>query len=118
MIPVEICTDATFPRAMLSSLLPNSRDFTRLTCCGVTMIRTGNNRLPLVQRLAVKVSPLDVALAMAPLFLISLVAYSQRRVPNARCWSLDPLQRAFFPDPDVAHDEDEQENQDLAESKN
>ena len=41
---------------MLSSLLPNRRDFTRLTCCGVTMMRTGKNRLPLVQRLAVKVS--------------------------------------------------------------
>src|SRR5712671_7456955 len=56
--PVEICTEATFPRAMLSSLLPNRRDFTRLTCCGVTMMRTGKNRLPLVQRLAVKVSEL------------------------------------------------------------
>src|SRR5258708_36369371 len=54
--PVEICTEATFPRAMLSSLLPNRRDFTRLTCCGVTMMRTGKNRFPLVQRLAVKVS--------------------------------------------------------------
>jgi hypothetical protein len=56
--PVEIWTDATFPRAMLSSLLPNKRDFTRLTCWGVTMMRTGKNRLPLVQRLAVKVSEL------------------------------------------------------------
>src|SRR5712692_5501936 len=56
--PVEIWTDATFPRAMLSSLLPNKRDFTRLTCCGVTMMRTGKNRLLLVQRLAVKVSEL------------------------------------------------------------
>src|SRR5882724_10598123 len=56
--PVEICTEATLPRAMLSSLLPNRRDLTRLTCCGVTMMRTGKNRLPLVQRLAVKVSEL------------------------------------------------------------
>src|SRR6202158_3715862 len=56
--PVEICTDATFPREVLSSLLPNRRDFIRLTCCGVTMMRTGKNRLPLVQRLAVKVSEL------------------------------------------------------------
>ena len=56
--PVEICTEATLPRAMLSSLLPNKRDFIRLTCCGVTMMRTGKNRLPLVQRLAVKVSEL------------------------------------------------------------
>src|ERR1700690_656202 len=53
--PVEICTEATFPRAMLSSLLPNMRDFTLRTCCGVTIIRTGKNRLPLVPRLAVKV---------------------------------------------------------------
>ncbi len=56
--PVEICTDATLPRAMLSSLLPKRRDFTRLTCCGVTVIRTGKNKLPFVQRLAVKVSEL------------------------------------------------------------
>src|SRR5882724_12383354 len=56
--PVEICTEATFPRAMLSSLLPNRRDLARLTCCGVTMRRTGKNKLPLVQRLAVKVSEL------------------------------------------------------------
>src|SRR5260370_34569610 len=54
--PVEICTEATFPRAMLSSLLPNRRDFARLTCCGVTMRRTGKNRLPLVQRLAGKIA--------------------------------------------------------------
>src|SRR5882724_10313383 len=54
--PVEICTEATLPRAMLSSLLPNRRDFTRLTCCGVTMLRTVKKKLPLVQRLAVKVS--------------------------------------------------------------
>src|SRR5882724_5907601 len=56
--PVEIWTEATFPRAMLSSLLPKRRDFTRLTCCGVTMMRTGKNRLPLVQRLAVNISEL------------------------------------------------------------
>src|SRR5437764_5791813 len=56
IIPVEICTEATLPRAMLSSLLPNRRDFVRLTCCGVTTMRTGKNRLPLVQRLAMKVS--------------------------------------------------------------
>ena len=41
---------------MLSSLLPNIRDLSLLTCCGVTMMRTGKNRFPLVQRLAVKVS--------------------------------------------------------------
>src|SRR2546429_8520333 len=58
MIPVEICTEATLPMAMLSSLLPKRRGFTRLTCCGVTVIRVGKKRLPFVQRLAAKVSAL------------------------------------------------------------
>ena len=39
---------------MLSSLLPKSRDLTRLTRCGVTTIRVGNMRLPFVHRLAEK----------------------------------------------------------------
>ncbi len=39
---------------MLSSLLPKSRDLTRLTRCGVTTIRVGNIKLPFVQRLAEK----------------------------------------------------------------
>src|SRR5437016_12953737 len=54
--PVEMCTDATFDMAMLSSLLPNSRDFTRLTRCGLTTRRVGKKKLPWVQRLAEKVS--------------------------------------------------------------
>ena len=39
---------------MLSSLLPNSRDLTRLTRCGVTTMRVGNIKLPFVHRLAEK----------------------------------------------------------------
>src|SRR2546429_5207252 len=58
MIPVEICTEATLPMAMLSSLLQKRRGYTGLTCCGVTVIRVGKKRLPLVQRLAEKVSAL------------------------------------------------------------
>src|ERR1700738_2811596 len=54
--PVEICTDATFDMAMLSSLLPNSRDFTRVTRCGLTTRRVGKRKLPCVQRLAQKLS--------------------------------------------------------------
>jgi len=42
--------------AMLSSLLPKSRGFTRLTCWGVTVMRVGKKRLPLVQRLAENVA--------------------------------------------------------------
>src|ERR1700733_6318175 len=56
IIPVEICTEATCAMAMLSSLLPKKRGFTRLTCRGFTTIRVGKNKLPLVQRLAVKIS--------------------------------------------------------------
>ena len=51
-IPVEILTDATWPIEMLSSLLPNRRRFTRLTRNGLTTIRVGNQKFPLVQRLA------------------------------------------------------------------
>src|SRR5208282_1500663 len=54
--PVEIFTEATWEVEMLSSLLPNRRFFTRLTRSGLTTMRVGNHRFPLVQRLAVKVS--------------------------------------------------------------
>src|SRR5512133_3460399 len=52
IIPVEIATDATCPIEILSSLLPNSRDFTRLTRSGPTTMRVGKNKFPFVQRLA------------------------------------------------------------------
>jgi hypothetical protein len=55
IIPVLISTDATWEIAMLSSVAPNIRDFTRLTCSGVTTIRVGKMWLPRVQRLAEKV---------------------------------------------------------------
>src|SRR2546430_10971309 len=54
--PVEMCTEATFEIGMLSSLLPNRRDFRRLTRKGLTRSRVGKRKLPCVQRLAVKVS--------------------------------------------------------------
>src|ERR1700693_6148269 len=52
--PVEMWTEAIFEMAMLSSLLPNIRDFTRLTRCGLTTRRVGKKKLPCVQRLAEK----------------------------------------------------------------
>src|SRR5882724_7499680 len=55
-MPVEMCTEATLEMAMLSSLLPNQRDFTRLTRCELTTSWVGKRKLPFVQRLAVKVS--------------------------------------------------------------
>src|ERR1700686_761417 len=54
--PVEMWTEAIFEMAMLSSLLPNIRDFTRLTRCGRATRRVGKKKLPCVQRLAEKVS--------------------------------------------------------------
>src|ERR1700676_5639211 len=54
--PVEMWTEAIFEMAMLSSFLPNIRDFTRLTRCGLTTRRVGKKKLPCVQRLAEKVS--------------------------------------------------------------
>src|SRR6476620_798044 len=96
--PVEICTDATLPRAMLSSLLPNKRDFTRLTCCGVTMMRTGKKRFPLVQRLAVKVS--EVGRSGMVWFPHGNLAElrSSRRTRASAATRLYPFQSAFFPD--------------------
>ena len=55
-MPVEMCTEATLEMAMLSSLLPNQRDFTRLTRCELTTSLVGKRKLPFVQRLAAKVS--------------------------------------------------------------
>src|SRR5271166_773804 len=54
--PVEMCTDATFDMAILSSLLPKRRDLTRLTRCGLMTSFVGKRKLPCVQRLALKVS--------------------------------------------------------------
>src|ERR1700675_358194 len=61
-IPVEIFTDATWEIEMLSSLRLNRRLFTRLTRSGLTTMRVGNHRFPLVQRLALKVSSETVGL--------------------------------------------------------
>src|ERR1700691_92618 len=52
IIPVEMCTEATWLMPILSSLLPNMRGLIRLTCWALTTICVGKNRLPLVQRLA------------------------------------------------------------------
>ena len=54
--PVEICTDAIFDIAMLSSLLPNIRDFTRDTRCGLTTSFVGKRKFPCVHLDAVNVS--------------------------------------------------------------
>lgn len=54
--PVEMWTEATFEIGMLSSLLPNSRDFVRMTRCGLTTSLVGKKKFPCVQREAVKVS--------------------------------------------------------------
>src|SRR5260221_10140166 len=60
MIPVWIWTEATCEIAILSSVLPNRRGFTRLTCKGLTTMRVGKIRFPRVQRLAANVSPATV----------------------------------------------------------
>src|SRR5438477_10868829 len=63
--PVEMWTDAIFDIAMLSSLLPNSRDFTRATRCGLITRPVGKKKLPCVQRLAVKVSAGDESIGLS-----------------------------------------------------
>src|SRR5580698_461749 len=69
-IPVEIFTEATCEIEILSSLLPNRRRLTRLTRSAFTTMRVGKNRLPLVHRLALKVS--SEATEFAPAELIRM----------------------------------------------
>ena len=54
--PVLMCTDAIFDIAMLSSLLPNQRDLTRDTRCGLITSFVGNKKFPCVHRDALNVS--------------------------------------------------------------
>src|SRR5271165_2541980 len=54
--PVEICTDAIFDIAMLSSLLPKNLPFTRDTRCGLITSLVGKKKFPFVHREAAKVS--------------------------------------------------------------
>src|ERR1700719_300038 len=54
--PVEMCTEAIFDMAMLSSLLPKNRPFTRETRCGLITSFVGNQKLPCVHREAEKIS--------------------------------------------------------------
>jgi len=63
--PVEMCTEAIFDIAMLSSLLPNSRDLTRATRCGLMTSFVGKKKLPCVQRLAAKVSAGELSIGLS-----------------------------------------------------
>src|SRR5271157_483287 len=133
MTPVEMCTDATFDMAMLSSLLPNRRDFTRLTRCGLMTSRVGKKKLPCVQRLAVKVSAGEESIGLAGMVVMvssQTAELSLRRTAEGGCphisrgcahmqcgRSLDPFERALFPHPDVAHDQDHEEDQNLDQAE-
>ena len=103
---------------MLSCVLPNSRGLMRNTCSGLTTIRVGKKKFPRVNRLAVKLSALDVASAMFPLSLISgLARQPKAHWLNAKCLFLHPFQSAFFPDPDVTHNQNGKEDQHLNQAK-
>jgi len=91
-MPVAICTEATWGIAMLSSLLPKSRDLTRLTRCAVTTMRVGNMRLPFVQRLAVKVSaeglaPVGSGVKLIPIPLFAVPAQIRNTTFRSRVHS-------------------------------
>src|SRR5580700_2848913 len=103
-IPVEMCTEATCAMAMLSSLLPKRRGFTLLTCRAFATMRVGKNKLPLVQRLAMKVSS-----------GVAFVIDKSRGLTDPLL--LHPLQSAFTPNPDVADDKDAEENEHLNQSE-
>src|SRR5580658_1836021 len=116
---VEMCTEAIFDMAMLSSLLPNRRDLTRLTRCGLMIRRVGNTKLPCVQRLAAKVSAGEESMGLAGVVMVSaqIAELPRGRTAGGVCphmslagW-LHPFQRAFSPDPDVADDQDREEDQ-------
>ncbi len=67
--PVEMLTDATFEIGMLSSLDPIRRGLTRATRSRLTSIRTGNQKLPRVRRLAVNTyfsSDMGITFALPP----------------------------------------------------
>src|SRR5579863_2677910 len=70
--PVEMCTEAIFDIAILSSLLPNSRDFTRATRCGLITRRVGKKKLPAVQRLAAKVSAGEESMGLSTTAIFEL----------------------------------------------
>src|ERR1700687_936119 len=71
--PVEIWTDAIFDMAILSSLLPNIRDLTRLTRCGLMASLVGKKKLPWVHRDAVKVSAGEESIGWAEKVVIKPV---------------------------------------------
>jgi hypothetical protein len=77
--PVEICTDATFEIGMLSSLLPNSRDLTRMTRCGLTTSLVGKKKFPRVKREAVKVSEGEESIGLREAALMGNYLRAARR---------------------------------------
>ena len=72
--PVEMWTDAIFDMAMLSSLLPNRRDFTRLTRCGLITSRVGKKKFPCVHRLAEKVCAGEESIGLSTVAVIFQVS--------------------------------------------
>src|SRR5271165_6794434 len=111
--PVEMCTEAIFDIAMLSSLLPNQRDLTRLTRCGLMTSFVGNKKLPCVQRLAAKVSAGEESIGLVGTGVMSSAAVSAAVAGASRPRMLHPFQRALFPHPDVYYDQDDEKDQHL-----
>src|SRR5215472_14742909 len=108
MRPVEMCTDAILEMATLSSLLPNSRPLRRETRCGLTTSLVGKTKFPFVQREAVNVSAGEESIALSA----GLVKVWSRHDSG-----LDPFEGALVPDPDVANDQNGQEDQHFHQPK-
>jgi len=79
--PVEIWTDATFDMAILSSLLPNSRDLTRATRCGLTISFVGKKKFPCVHRLAANVSAGELSIGLSVVEVIVSAGYTHSSAP-------------------------------------
>ena len=96
--PVEMCTEAIFDIAILSSLLPKNRPFTREIRWGLITSLVGKKKFPCVHREAANVSAGEESIGLRGGVVNdqSLDDFNE----------LDPFQRALLPDPDIADDQD------------
>src|ERR1700728_2383455 len=113
--PVEMWTEAILVMPMLSSLLPNRRDLTRVTRCGL-MMRRGSCPYD-CRGVWAWFSPPTPKLSLRRTARGGCSQMNPHR-PRVHCGNfLDPFERAFVPYPDVADDQDGEENQHLQQTE-
>jgi hypothetical protein len=87
-MPVEMCTEAIFDMAMLSSFAPNSRDLIRITRSGLMTSLVGKRKFPCVKRLAVKVSDEEESGGLGAAANRSNPDVAQSQLPNYKMTQL------------------------------